>query len=101
MKQETPPWYSVTPQRDGVGREVGEGITKEGTHTYLYLIHVDVWQKPSQYCNVIILQLKEKRFLSLESLFPTQKPTQSDSLGKSLGSIFWTSTQEITMYNKI
>ena len=25
---------------------------------YLWLIHVDIWQKPSQYCKVIILQLK-------------------------------------------
>ena len=22
-----------------------------GTHVYLWLIYVDVWQKPSQYCN--------------------------------------------------
>ena len=25
---------------------------------YLWLIHVDVWQKPMHCCNVIILQLK-------------------------------------------
>ena len=30
----------------------------EGTHVYLWLIHVDVWKKSSQYCKVIILQLK-------------------------------------------
>jgi len=29
-----------------------------GTHVHLWLIHVDVWQKTSQYCKVIILQLK-------------------------------------------
>ena len=28
-----------------------------GTHVYLWLIHVDVWQKPSQYFKLIILQL--------------------------------------------
>ena len=27
------------------------------THVYLWPIHVDVWQKPSQYCKVIIYQL--------------------------------------------
>ena len=27
-------------------------------HVYLWPIHVDVWQKSSQYCKVIILQLK-------------------------------------------
>ena len=33
---------------------------REGTYVYLRLIHVDVWQKLSQYCKVIILQLKLK-----------------------------------------
>ena len=31
---------------------------REGTYVYLWLIHVDVWQKPKQYCKAIILQLK-------------------------------------------
>ena len=31
---------------------------KDGTYVYLWLIHADVWQKPTQYCKVIILQLK-------------------------------------------
>ena len=26
-------------------------------HMYLRLIHVDVWHKPTQYCNIIIFQL--------------------------------------------
>ena len=39
---------------EGSGREVQDG----GTHVHLWLIHVDVWQKPSQYYKVIILQLK-------------------------------------------
>ena len=37
------------------GEERGSG---QGTHVYLWPIHVDVWQKPSQYCKVTILQLK-------------------------------------------
>ena len=34
------------------------------TKTYIYpwLIHADVWQKPTQYCKVIILQLKMDNF---------------------------------------
>ena len=40
----------------GCGREVEEGI-----YVYLWLIHVDVWQKPIQHCNTIILQLKINR----------------------------------------
>ena len=29
-----------------------------GTHVNLWLIHVNVWQKPLQYCKVISLQIK-------------------------------------------
>ena len=42
---------------DGVGREVGGGFRRERTCVCLWLIHVHVWQNPSQYCKVIILQL--------------------------------------------
>ena len=31
---------------------------REGTYVYLWLSHVDVWKKPTQYCKAIILQLK-------------------------------------------
>ena len=42
-------WY-------GVGG--GRGIQDGGPHVHAWLIHVDVWQKPPQYCKVISLQLK-------------------------------------------
>ena len=37
----------------------------EGGGVYLWLIHVDVWQKPTQYCKAIIFQLKNtsKKFI--------------------------------------
>ena len=38
-----------------IGREVGGGFKREGTHVYLMPIHADVQQKPSNYCKVIIL----------------------------------------------
>ena len=43
---------------DGVAgeREVQEG----GAYIYLWLIHINVWQKSSQYYKAIILQLKSK-----------------------------------------
>ena len=50
MTQGTQVWCSVTTQRGEMGREE--------TYAYLWLIHVDVWQKLSQYCKVMILQLK-------------------------------------------
>ena len=43
-----------------VGREVVVGAMFQdgGAHVHLWLIHVDIWQKPPQYCKVISLQLK-------------------------------------------
>ena len=32
-----------------------------GTHVHPWLIHVNVWQIPPQYCKVISLQLKKKK----------------------------------------
>ena len=43
-----------------MGKELGVMFKTEGTHVYLWLILVDVWQKPSLPCKVIILQLKIK-----------------------------------------
>ena len=40
----------------------GEGGSRGRAHkVYLWLIHVDVWQKPTQYYKAIILQLKIKQ----------------------------------------
>ena len=47
-------WCTGKTQRDGMGREVGSGW---GTHVNPWLIHVNVWQNPLQYCKVISLQL--------------------------------------------
>ena len=49
-------WCTGKTQRDGMGRETGEG-SGWGTHVNPWLIHVNVWQKPLQYCKVISLQL--------------------------------------------
>ena len=38
-------------------REEGVGFRMEGTHVYLRPVRVDEWQKPSQYCKGISLQL--------------------------------------------
>ena len=38
--------------------EVRERFKTDGTYVYLWLIHVDVWQKPTQYCKAIIFHLK-------------------------------------------
>ena len=45
-----------------MGCEVGRRFRRKGTYVYLWLIHADVWQKPTQYCKAII-QLKINDFL--------------------------------------
>ena len=35
---------------------------REKIHVYLWLIHVDGWQRPTQYCKAIIFQLKKKKY---------------------------------------
>ena len=60
---------------DGAGgtREIGDG----GDICIPSLSHLDVWQKQTQYCKVIILQLKKNKFLKIknnqEKYFKCQK----------------------------
>ena len=41
-----------------MGWAVGGRFKREGIYVYLWLIHVDVWKKPIQYCKPIIPLLK-------------------------------------------
>ena len=43
-------------QRAEMEWEVGRRFKREGAYVYLWLIHVYVWQKLTQYCQAIILQ---------------------------------------------
>ena len=52
--------------------EVGSGW---GIHVYPWLIHVNVWQKPLQYCKVISLQLIKKIKIKINE--PDKSNTQS------------------------
>ena len=58
MRQGAQGWCTGMTLRDGMGREVEGGGSGWGTHVHPWLIHVNVWQKPLQYCKVISLQLK-------------------------------------------
>ena len=68
MRQGAQDWCTGMTLRDGMGKEVGthvfqasflgKGGSGWGTHVHPCLIHVNVWQKPLQYCKVISLQLK-------------------------------------------
>ena len=44
---------------EGWGEEgAGRGVKDGGTHVYLWLIHIVVWQKSTQLFKAIILQFK-------------------------------------------
>ena len=51
-----------------MGWDMGERFKREGTYIYLWLIHVDVWQKPTQYCKATILQLKINKLKTNQTL---------------------------------
>ena len=40
----------------GVRKEMGWSFKREGICVYLWLIHVEVWQKTAKFCKAIILQ---------------------------------------------
>ena len=89
MTQHTQSQCSMTTWRGRVGWEMGAAVRMEGTPVYLWLTHVDVWQKPSQYCKVIILQLKQiiKRdpvLLSPHSFSSAETPAASRLGAKAL-----------------
>ena len=53
---------------------VGGRLEREGIHIHLWLIQAVVWQKPTQYCKAIILQLKtnfKKEIYINKSMPPT------------------------------
>ena len=61
-----------------ISEPVGGGSGWE-THVNPWLIHVNVWQKPLQYCKVISLQLikinkKEKRKKEISETFKLTTP---------------------------
>ena len=67
----------VLEQPNGVGRG---GRWERGSRgrrcIYLWLIHIDVWQKAIQYCKPIILQLKINEFQKIKI---KQKPNKQEN----------------------
>ena len=52
-----------------MGWEVEERFKRKETYVYLWLVHADVWQKPTQHCKAIILQLKINKSRLVEGIF--------------------------------
>ena len=45
-----------------MGQEMGGSFKRKGIYVYLWLIHVEVWQKTAKFCKAIILQQKINKF---------------------------------------
>ena len=43
-------------ERDGMGRDLRQRFKMEGIFVYLWLIHIEVWQKTTKFCKAINLQ---------------------------------------------
>ena len=56
---------SVMAERSGTGG-VGREFKKERICVYLWLIHLDVWRKPTQHWKAIILQLKINKTVTIK-----------------------------------
>ena len=52
--------------KNNEGRWEAGGRFRRERQVYLWLIHVDVWQKLIQYCKAIILQLKKNNNKGME-----------------------------------
>ena len=76
-------------------RGVGGGIKSKGTYGYLWLIHVDVWQKPTQYWTSIILQLKINK-PKKKRLDVARKASGSHEPRKNLApGLFWSGSPSV------
>ena len=63
--------YSMCFQIKILTREMGGRFQREGTYVYLWLVFVVVWWKPTKFCKVIVLQLKnilKKKILTIHNL---------------------------------
>ena len=60
MSQETQTGALYQPRGVGWGGSQEGGSKAKGTYVYLWLIHVEVWQKTAKLCKAIILHLEKK-----------------------------------------
>ena len=56
-----------------MGMDMGRKFERAGTYVYLWLIHVDVWQKPTKSFKAVICQLIKNLKLRKETPFKYNK----------------------------
>ena len=62
---------SVSIYRDGLRKEMGGRFKRDGIYVYLWLIHVEVWQKTTKFCKAIFFQWIMNTFFKVD--FPQQR----------------------------
>ena len=86
------------------GKWKGSLEKQDGGHTCPWLIHVEVWQKSSQYCKVIILQLKPFFFFQKKNRhnlsFCLEDKMMSESETPAYYCMTWTELMLMQMINK-
>ena len=50
-------------------KELGGGFKREGIWVYLWLIQADVWQKSTQFCKAVTLQLNINKFIKKKKIY--------------------------------
>ena len=61
MSQETQTGALYQPLEGWGGEGDGREGQKGGIYVYLWLIHIEVWQKTTKFCKAVIFQLKNKQ----------------------------------------
>ena len=61
---------------------------RKRAYVYLWLIHVDVWQKPIQYCKATILQLKRNIFFFSRNVSASD-PASKHTMWRWLQGALW------------
>ena len=76
---------------------------REGTHVYLWLIHIAVWQKPTQHYKVIIFQLKINKFKRKITLLINAKKREKNLLQHHdlKASILWCSAFFMVQFSHV
>ena len=68
---------------------MGRRFKREGTYVYLWLIHIEVWQKTTKFCKAIILQLKKKKKSESQTLTLPSPCRGASSYSLASGASCW------------
>ena len=80
-----------------MGRETRRRFKREGIYVYLWVIHVEVWQKTSKLCKAIILPLKNKLKKEVQ-IYLLMDQAQHPHMGWcSCGSFWWLQGESVSL----